>query len=46
MNEETVEEHEPETVVIAGGNYGTIRVVETSAPYDPDASPEPEEPPT
>lgn len=37
MNEEALEEHEPETVVIAGGNYGTFRVVETSAPYDPDA---------
>jgi DNA gyrase inhibitor GyrI len=27
---------EVQTTVIAGGNYGTVRVVETSEPYDPD----------
>lgn len=38
MNEPELEvEEQEETVIIAGDNYGTLRVVETSEPYDPDA---------
>lgn len=36
------EDEKPETVVIAGDNYGTMRVVETTERYDPDV-PEDEE---
>jgi len=42
MNE-LEETDEPETVVIVGGNYGSMKVVETTAPYDPD-NPDDEEP--
>ncbi len=44
MNEapELEEQEEPETIVIAGGNYGTVRVVETTELYDPEV-PEPYE---
>lgn len=40
------EDEKPETVVIAGDNYGTMRVVETTERYDPDVPEDEEDVPT